>query len=74
MEVHPANPHKVRVIAESTMKSDNVDAGTLANLTRMGWLPESRITPAPRDERMEMSEARLAKAHDHNTSTAPRKT
>ena len=44
LEVHLANPHKVRLIAESTIKTDTVDATALAQLLRMGWLPESRIT------------------------------
>lgn len=45
MEVHLANPRKVRVIAESTIKTDPVDAMALGHLLRMNWLPESRITP-----------------------------
>ena len=46
VDVHLANPHKVRIIAESTIKNDRVDARALAHLTRLGWLPESRITPS----------------------------
>jgi len=45
LETHLANPRKVRLIAESTIKTDTVDATALAQLLRMGWLPESRITP-----------------------------
>ena len=45
IDVRLANPHKVRLIAESTIKTDTVDATALAQLLRMGWLPESRITP-----------------------------
>ncbi len=45
LQTHLANPHKVRLIAESTIKTDTVDATALAHLLRMGWLPESRITP-----------------------------
>lgn len=45
LEVHLANPHKVRLIAESTIKTDTVDATALAKLLHLGWLPESRITP-----------------------------
>ena len=45
MDVHLANPHKVRLIAENTIKTDTVDAAALAQLLRMNWLPESRITP-----------------------------
>jgi len=50
LDVHLANPHKVRIIAESTIKNDHIDARALAHLTRLGWLPESRITP--RDVRL----------------------
>ena len=45
LDVHLANPRKVRLIAESTIKTDTVDATALAQLLRMNWLPESRITP-----------------------------
>ena len=45
LETHLANPLKVRVIAESTIKTDTVDATALAHLLRLAWLPESRITP-----------------------------
>lgn len=45
LETHLANPHKVRLIAESTIKTDTVDATALANLLRMGRLPENHITP-----------------------------
>jgi len=45
LEAHLANPLKVRLIAESTIKTDTVDATAIAHLLRMGWLPESRITP-----------------------------
>ena len=38
-----ANPRKTRIIAESNMKSDKVDAAVLANLTRTNFLPESRM-------------------------------
>jgi transposase len=45
LEAHLAHPYKVRAIAESTIKTDTVDATALAHLLRMNWLPESRITP-----------------------------
>jgi transposase len=34
------NPNRVRLIAESRKKSDRVDAETLAELLRLGGLPE----------------------------------
>jgi len=45
LEAHLANPLKVRLIAESTIKTDTVDATALAHLLRLNYLPESRITP-----------------------------
>ena len=47
LKVHLANPRKVKLIAESTIKTDTVDATTLAHLLRMNFLPKSRITPRP---------------------------
>jgi transposase len=38
-----ANPLKVRVIAESRIKTDKIDARVLANLLRMNYLPVSYI-------------------------------
>lgn len=45
IEVHPANVNKVRLIAESTQKHDLGDARALANLLRLGYLPESYRVP-----------------------------
>jgi transposase len=45
IEVHPANVNKVRLIAESTQKNDLSDARVLANLLRLGYLPESYRVP-----------------------------
>jgi len=45
VEVHPANVNKVRLIAESTQKHDLGDARALANLLRLGYLPESYRVP-----------------------------
>ncbi len=41
LEVHIANPGKVRLIAESKQKTDFNDARTLADLLRAGMFPES---------------------------------
>jgi len=38
-----AHPRKVRLIAESVIKTDTVDAGTLAQLERTGFLPEAYV-------------------------------
>lgn len=51
-EVKLANPRKVRLIAEAKIKSDKIDARTLAHLERTGFLPESYIPPREiRDKR-----------------------
>ena len=42
-EVHLANPYKVKLIAESRVKTDKVDARILAQLLRLGYLPESYV-------------------------------
>ena len=38
---HLANPRKVKVIAESKLKSDKTDSGAFARLLFMNWLPEA---------------------------------
>jgi transposase len=40
-----ANVYKVRLIAESKLKTDRVDAKALANLLRTGYLPEGYVAP-----------------------------
>jgi transposase len=42
-EVHLANTYKVRLIAESRIKTDKVDARVLADLLRTGYLPEAYV-------------------------------
>lgn len=44
--IHLANSHKVRLIAESRMKNDRIDARILADLLRVGYLPEVYIPSA----------------------------
>ena len=43
--VHPANPAKVRVIAEAKTKCDRYDSLILAELLRTNFLPESYYVP-----------------------------
>lgn len=38
-----ANPHKARIIAEANMKTDEIDAAVLAQMTLANFLPESRM-------------------------------
>jgi transposase len=46
-----ANPLKIRLIAESRMKNDDIDSEVLAKLLRNDWIPESYV---PRKEIREM--------------------
>jgi transposase len=51
-EVHLANTYKVRLIAESRIKTDKVDARVLADLLRTGYLPEAYVASVTlRDQR-----------------------
>ena len=40
-----ANPLKIKLIAESRMKNDDVDSEILAKLLRNDWIPESYVPP-----------------------------
>src|SRR5438045_3318202 len=44
-EIHLAHPLRTRAIAAARVKSDAVDAKTLAHLLRTGLLPEAYIAP-----------------------------
>jgi transposase len=53
MEVHLAHSVKVRLIAESRLKTDKIDCRVLAQLLRTGFLPEAYLAPpSVRDRRM----------------------
>ena len=45
LEVKLANPLKVKLIAESRMKNDDVDWEILAKLLRNDWIPKSYVPP-----------------------------
>ncbi len=45
LSVKLANPLKIKLIAESRMKNDNVDSEILAKLLRNDWIPESYVPP-----------------------------
>lgn len=38
-----ASPSKLKVIADTRIKTDKIDSETIAQLARMGWLPESYV-------------------------------
>jgi len=52
LEVKLVHPQKVRLIAESTVKTDKIDAVVLAQLERTGFLPLAYVPSRPvRDQR-----------------------
>lgn len=52
LSVHLASPSRVRLIAEARVKTDEVDAKTLAHLLRLNFLPEAYRPPKEvRDQR-----------------------
>jgi transposase len=59
-DVALANPSKVRLIAEAKIKTDKVDAHTLAQLRRTGFLPTSYIPPREVRDRRELYRYRIS--------------
>jgi transposase len=57
--LHMAHPYKVRLIAEATIKTDKVDAATLAHLERTNFLPLSYLPPGSIRETRELLRHRL---------------
>lgn len=54
LEVKLANPHKVKLIAEAAIKTDKIDARTLAQLERTNFLPCSYLAPQEVREHREL--------------------
>jgi len=65
--VHPANPHRVRIIAEAKCKTDRYDSYILAELLRTDFLPESHYVPARIRELKDIVRQRLHLV-GHNTA------
>lgn len=63
IELKLAHPKKVRLIAEATIKTDKIDAWTLAQLERTGFLPEAYIPPHEVRDRRELLRYRMALVH-----------
>ncbi|WP_425414949.1 IS110 family transposase [Rubellimicrobium mesophilum] len=61
-----ANPLQVKAIAHAHVKTDKVDAGTLASLYAAGFLPEI-WTPDPQTERLRRLTARRYQVVRHRT-------
>jgi transposase len=55
-----AHPQKVRLIAEAKTKTDKIDAWTLAQLERTGFLPEAYIPPREVRDQREALRCRIA--------------
>ncbi|MFQ5885457.1 MAG: IS110 family transposase [Thermoplasmata archaeon] len=63
MDVHMANPLKVSLIAKSKSKTDEKDAFILANLLRMGYLPESYVPDEEIEEIRNVVRLRVSLTH-----------
>jgi len=63
MDVHMANPLKVSLIAKSRSKTDKKDASILANLLRMGYLPESYVPDEEIEEIRNVVRLRVSLTH-----------
>lgn len=63
LEVKLANPSKVRIIAESQIKTDKVDALALAQLLRTNFLPESYLAPKEQREARDLLRYRISLVH-----------
>jgi transposase len=55
-----SHPLKTRIIAETKIKTDKVDATALADLLRIDYLPRSYIAPAPVRELRELLRLRMS--------------
>jgi transposase len=63
LEVRLANPSKVRIIAESQIKTDKIDAQVLAQLLRTNFLPESYLAPKEQREARDLLRYRITLVH-----------
>jgi len=59
LEVKLANPSKVKIIAESQIKTDKVDALALAQLLRTNFLPEAYLAPPEQREARDLLRYRI---------------
>lgn len=60
LEVKLAHPSKVRIIAESQIKTDKVDAKVLAHLLRTNFLPEAYLAPKEQREARDLLRYRIS--------------
>ena len=58
-----AHPLRVKLIAEAKIKTDKIDARTLAQMERAGFLPEAYIPPPEVREQREWLRYRIALVH-----------
>ena len=59
VEVKMAHPYKTKMIGETKIKTDSIDAHVLAQLERTGFLPESYMPSKPLREKRELLRYRL---------------
>jgi transposase len=63
VELHLAHPLRTRAIASARVKTDAVDAATLAHLLRTGLLPEAWVAPRQVRDLRELLRQRVALVH-----------
>lgn len=63
LAVKLANPSKVKIIAESQIKTDKVDALVLAQLMRTNFLPEAYLAPKEQREARDLLRYRISLVH-----------
>jgi transposase len=58
-EIQIANPYKVKAIAEAAVKTDKIDARTLAHILDLGYIPQTHIRSAANREQVQKLRQRL---------------
>ena len=71
-DVHLAHPLRTRAIAAARVKTDAVDARTLAHLLRTGLLPEAYIAPPELRDLRELLRHRATLVHLRTVDQEPR--
>ena len=67
-----AHPQKVKMIAEATVKTDKIDARTLAHLARTGYLPTAYAAPRAIRELRQLLRHRANLVADRTRHTSSR--
>src|SRR5918999_2706207 len=71
-ELHPAHPPRTQAIASARVKTDDVDARTLAHLLRADLLPESYVAPRGLRDLRDLLRQRVVLNADAHGAQEPR--